>query len=103
MSIYFNYLIWYIIYYFSPIVVKFWTIYDSLRSLFFTTSEKSVKLEKLNSDVNQWEDIDKRAGRQDKIEDLKKEEADIQRILEDYKNLSIAELWTRELDEFIKE
>ena len=38
----------------------------------------------------------------EKIEELKKEEADIQCILEDYKNLTIAELWIRELDEFIK-
>ena len=38
----------------------------------------------------------------EKIEELKKEEADIHRILEDYKNLTIAELWTRELDEFTK-
>ena len=38
----------------------------------------------------------------EKIEELKKEEADIHRILEEYKNLTIAELWTRELDEFTK-
>ena len=38
----------------------------------------------------------------EKIEELKKEEADIQKILADYKNLTIAEIWTRELDEFSK-
>ena len=38
----------------------------------------------------------------EKIEELKKEEEDIQRILDNYKNLSIDELWCRELDEFVK-
>ncbi len=38
----------------------------------------------------------------EKIEELKKEVEDIQRILEDYKNKTIEELWNEELDEFVK-
>jgi DNA topoisomerase-2 len=38
----------------------------------------------------------------EKIEELKKEEKDIQKILDDYKNLTIEEIWINELDEFIK-
>ena len=38
----------------------------------------------------------------EKIEELKKEEEEIQKILEEYKNLTVSELWIRELDELVK-
>ena len=38
----------------------------------------------------------------EKIEELANEEIDIQRILDDYKNLPISDMWINELDEFVK-
>ena len=38
----------------------------------------------------------------EKIEELKKEEEDIQRILQDYKSKSVESIWIEELDEFVK-
>jgi DNA topoisomerase-2 len=38
----------------------------------------------------------------EKIEELKKEEEDIQRILQDYKNKTVESIWIEELDEFVK-
>ena len=38
----------------------------------------------------------------EKIEELKNEEEDIQRILQEYKNKSIEDIWIEELDEFVK-
>lgn len=38
----------------------------------------------------------------EKIEELKKEEEDIQRILQDYKQKTVEDIWIEELDEFVK-
>jgi hypothetical protein len=42
-------------------------------NIFESIPENSVKLEKLNSDVNEWGNIDTRANRQERIESIKKQ------------------------------
>ena len=77
-------------------------IIDKLKELKFPRLARKVETSEEDKTYQYLIDMPLWALTFEKIEELKKEVEDIQKILDDYKNKTVEEIWTAELEEFVK-
>jgi DNA topoisomerase-2 len=77
------------------------TIIARLKELKFPRLAKRINVNEEEKSYQYLIDMPLWSLTHEKIEELKKEEKDIQKVLDEYKNLTIEKLWINELDEFV--